>query len=147
MRDTNDRRTTATWRGSCQMQSRRMPSESSRTIWAAELLAVASAVLNLRSFDFIGTISRVRHAPWNEGQEEHRFIEVQEGSVRALSIAILPCESSLFASSDSPTLLGRYHWTGQWLLCRIFSVDGDRRIIFGSVAGRLLADWDSEKDY
>lgn len=107
------------------MASDSRTSSDSRSIWAADLLAAALAVLDLRPFDLVNTLSRGRHNPsWNEGQV-HRFIQIHEGSVRALSIAILPCESSLFVSSKSPILLGRYHWTGQWLLCRIFSVDGD----------------------
>jgi hypothetical protein len=56
---------------------------------------------------------------------ERSFVQIHEGSVRALSILILPTVSSLFLSAASTILLGRYPWTDQWFLCRLFSIDSD----------------------
>ena len=68
-----------------------------------------------------GAAIRSETVRWRVGKEKSpRFLQIHEGSARALSIPVLPHQASLFLSRQSPILLGRYGWTGEWLLCRIF---------------------------
>jgi hypothetical protein len=95
--------------------------------WVSETVGLASVPSDLFSFRIFAKADRrdPREESGASDPERKKFVQVHEGSVRALSIPVLPSVSNLFSSVESALLLGRYRWTDQWLLCRLFSVDDD----------------------